>query len=64
MSIEHYKLTFNLQDNDRLHDHSCALREPWPPSPACGGDGDVLLEGQAGDVVLEAADCTALWSKM
>ena len=27
-------------------------------------DGNVLLEGQAGDVVIEAADCTAPWSKM
>ena len=27
-------------------------------------DGDVLLKGQAGELVLEAADCTALWSKV
>ena len=27
-------------------------------------DGDVLQQGQAGDVGVEAADCTALWSKI
>ena len=27
-------------------------------------DGDVLLEGQGGEVVLKAVDCTASWSKV
>ena len=27
-------------------------------------DGDVLLEGQGGEVVLKAAACTASWSKV